>query len=179
MNSDIPASTSIDAISLLAEGDKRTVHNVDQVVDAALRDTQVVDQLVSCLDEADEALSMRAADALQKVHERKPALLTGCTARLFQAFLDHDQKELRWHMAQILPRLPLTPDQFQQAAKIWTHDFYHSKSSIVKTFSLQAMHDVSLDHPSLTKEFEALLENALTNGAPAMKTRARKLHQAR
>lgn len=165
----------IDIVSALAKGDKRTVQNVNKAVTAALQDASVINQLVLCLDENVEAPAMRAADALQKIHVQKPELIIPYTSRLFQVFLKRGQKEIRWHMAQILPSLPLTQKQQNQAVAIWKDDFYHSNSSIVRTFSMQAMYDVSKLYPVLLEDFEKMLSQALTNGTPAMKSRARKL----
>lgn len=163
----------LDIISLLSEGDKRTVNNVDTVVAYTLKDNQAANLLVACLQSRDEGLAMRAADALVKVFAKQPGLLTPYTSQLVETLLSCSQKEVRWHLAQVLPFLPMTKDQVHQAAKIWVDDFYHSKSSIVRTFSLQAMHDISGNNPDLRPEYERMISFALAEGTPAMKSRAK------
>ncbi len=163
----------LDIVSLLSEGDKRTVNNVDTVVAYTLKDNQAADVLVACLRSRDEGLAMRAADALEKVFAKQPGLLTPYTSQLVKTLLSCSQKEVQWHLAQILPSMPLTKDQTSQAAKIWIDNFYHSKSSIVRTFSLQAMHDVSGNNPDLRSVYEGMISYALAKGTPAMKSRAK------
>lgn len=163
----------LDIISLLSEGDKRTVNNVDKVVAYTLKDNRTADVLVACLRGKDEGIVMRASDALEKVFAKRPGLLAPYTSQLVETLLSCSQKEVRWHLAQILPSMPLTKDQMSQAAKIWVDDFYHSKSSIVRTFSLQAMHDVSGNIPGSRPEYERMISYALTKGTPAMKSRAK------
>lgn len=168
---------NLDIITLLSEGDKRTVNNVSQVVRLALKDRRVIKTLIDYITNGHEALAMRAADALQKVHAQQPLLLHPYAPQLINLLQVTTQKEVRWHLAQILPHLPLTRSQTALAAKIWQNDFYHSKSSIVKTFSLQAMHDIAVSNTKFKPEYQAMLAYALSNGTPAMKSRARLLQR--
>jgi hypothetical protein len=127
------------------------------------------------MESKDEGLAMRAADALQKVFIRQPELVQPHTSQLVALLLTHSQKEVRWHLAQILPHLNLTKDQVKQVAQIWQDDFYNSTSSIVKTFSLQAMHDIAVHHPELQPVFDEMIAYALQNGTAAMRARAKRL----
>lgn len=165
----------VDVIGLLSEGDKRTVHNVDRVVEYALSSTQAIPNIIAAMKSSDEGLAMRAADATQKVFATQPKLVKPYTSDLFELLLACSQKEIRWHLAQIMPGLPMTDDQLRRAAAVWREDFYNSDSSIVKTFSLQAMYDISKKNPDVQALFDEMVADALDKGTPAMKSRARKL----
>jgi hypothetical protein len=89
---------------------------------------------------------------------------------LFEA----EQKELRWHLAQMIPRLPLTKKERQRAAE-GLRRYLKDTSSIVKTFALQGLTELARAEASLLPEIIENLEAAERAGTPAMKARARKL----
>jgi HEAT repeat protein len=53
-----------------------------------------------------------------------------------------DQQEVRWHVAQLLPRLALTPPQRAQAITI-LRGFLDDDSRIVRTIAIQAVADLA------------------------------------
>jgi hypothetical protein len=53
--------------------------------------------------------------------------------------------------------------------------YLDDRSSIVKTFALQALFDLTRVDPSLRESTRALLEGAVSTGTAAMKARSRKL----
>lgn len=165
----------LDIISLLRKGDKRTVHTVDMVVEFALNNTEEIPSILNSMRSDDPGLAMRAADAIQKIFVLQPTLIRPYVSDLFDILTVCDQKEIRWHLAQILPGLPMTAIQTHHAAEIWLKDFYSSESSIVKTFSMQAIFDVSNRSPILKSYFDDMAKYALDKGTPAMKSRAKAL----
>jgi HEAT repeat protein len=52
------------------------------------------------------------------------------------------QKEVRWHVAQLLPRLALTPRQQTQAVAL-LRGLLDDGSRIVRTFAMQALADLA------------------------------------
>lgn len=83
-------------------------------------------------------------------------------------------KELRWHMAQILPRLRLLASERRMAIALLFR-YLGDTSRIVKTFSMQALFDMSESDPPLRKHGIEILEEALYAGPGATRARARKL----
>jgi hypothetical protein len=62
-------------------------------------------------------LRMRAADAVEKISSQEPRLLKPFKSELLGLLVETDQKELRWHLAQMIPRLPLTKKEWQRAVE--------------------------------------------------------------
>lgn len=153
----------------------RTVHNVDKVVELSLENKSYINVLIVCMVSSNKGLAMRAADALEKIFQKKPDLLKDKVEKLIETLSSNSQKEVRWHIAQILPKLTMNDTQLKQATEVWVDDFYNSKSSIVRTFSLQAMHDVSKNKPLLKSQYNDMLTHALSKGSSAMKARAKLL----
>jgi hypothetical protein len=74
----------------------------------------------------------------------------------------------------MIPRLRLTPAELHRAA-VALQRYLDDRSSIVKTFALQGLADLSQDDAPLRTKVKHLLEDALRSGTPAMRARARHL----
>ena len=85
-----------------------------------------------------------------------------------------EQQEIRWHIAQMIPRLHLTPKEKSTMTDI-LFDYLHDKSNIVITFSLQALAEFALEDKSLRPRVIKVLEKLTQTGSPAVKNRGKKL----
>lgn len=119
---------------------------------------------------------MRAADAIEKITLRRPDLLHPFKKKLFEIAGRTDQQEVRWHMALMLPRLKLTPRERALALDI-LFDYLRDRSSIVKTWSMQALADLAAQDAALQSKILPLLEELTEVGTPAMRARGRKILQ--
>jgi hypothetical protein len=90
----------------------------------------------------DPVVRMRAADAVEKITRRRPDLLRGLEDRVLTEVAAIDQQEVRWHVAQLLPRLALTPPQRARPIAI-LRGFLDDDSRIVRTFAMQALADLA------------------------------------
>jgi hypothetical protein len=131
-------------------------------------------ELIECLWSSDAIVRMRAADAAEKVSARRPDLLEPFASELLALAGETTQPELRWHLALMIPRLPLGRAERALASdSLWR--FMDDRSSIVKTFAIQALAELSRGDPEMEADLIDLLENACRAGTPAMKARSRKL----
>jgi hypothetical protein len=160
--------------AMLSGGDRRSIGRSDAVVKLVLEQPGRFGELMECLSSENPVLRMRAADAAEKVSANKPRLLDRHKARLLGLLARAEQIELRWHLAQIIPRLPLTAAERQRAAEALER-YLHDRSSIVKTFALTGLADLARSDIALRGDVKQLLENAADRGTAAMKARARKL----
>jgi len=85
-----------------------------------------------------------------------------------------EQQEVRWHVAQMFPRLELSKEERAVVVEILL-DYLNEKSKIVKTSSMQALADFAERDASLRFKVIKLLEELTRTGSPAMKSRGRKL----
>ena len=130
--------------------------------------------LIAGLWDEDPLVRMRAADAAEKVTRDQPHLLAPHKKELLGLMGEATQPELRWHLAAIVPRLPLTAKERQPAISSLIH-YLEDRSSIVKTFALQGLADLAQNDPSVVPKVMEILRTAARNGTPAMKARSRKL----
>lgn len=115
---------------------------------------------------------MRAADAVEKVSRSHPALLQRYKAALLDLLADTSQQQMRWHLAAIVPRLQLTRLECSRAAAV-LEIYLQDRSSIVKTFALQGLSDLTRQDLALHGRVLELLHSAARIGTPAMRARSR------
>jgi hypothetical protein len=159
---------------LLSGGDRRSIGRSTDVVKLVLRAPRRFAELIECLWSDDSIVRIRAADAAEKVSAYQPELLKPYKTELLGLLVEAEQIELRWHLAQMIPRLPLTQSERRRAAQ--TLQLYlEDRSSIVRTFALQALADISRNDAELRLRVREILEHSVRRGTAAMKARARKL----
>jgi len=130
-------------LSRLGGGDRRSIGNVDEVVAAVQKKPDLFKDLVSGLFVGDPVVRMRAADAMEKISLENPQSLQPFKTELIGLARQTQQQELRWHAAQMIPRLKLTPEEAVTVTDIF-FDYLGDKSKIVVTFAMQALSDLAL-----------------------------------
>lgn len=158
----------------LLGGDRRSIGRSNQVAREISNNPKLFAQAVAAMTDPNPLIRMRAADATEKASALFPQLLQPHKRVFLSEIAAIPQQEVRWHVAQILPRLQLTPKERAHAAAI-LFDYLEDKSSIVKTFAMQALADLSQRDPLLRKRLVPILEFLTANGTPAMRARGRKL----
>src|SRR5215467_6481341 len=102
---------------LLRGGDRRSIGRSNDVVKLVLRAPKRFAELMQCLWSNDPIVRMRAADAAEKISATRPELLRHYKAELLGLLAEAEQIELRWHLAQMIPRLPLTQGERRRATE--------------------------------------------------------------
>ena len=159
---------------LLTGGDRRSIGRADAVAATVLKQPALFSELIAGLWDPDPLVRMRAADAAEKVSLKQPDLLRRFKAELMGLLAETKEQEIRWHLAQMIPRLPLTRQECACAASL-LRGYLDDRSSIVKTFAMQALvYLAGLDATLLPDTIE-LLHQLTRSGTPAMRARGRKL----
>lgn len=158
----------------LAGGDRRSIGRVDEVVAEVLNDPSLFEVVFNGILSDDPITRMRSADAVEKITAKHPEYLQPYKEKLIYQVAEVDQQEVRWHVAQMFPRLELSKEEQAVVVEILL-DYLDDKSKIVKTFSMQALADFAQRDASLRRKVIQLLEELTRTGSPAMKSRGRKL----
>ena len=161
----------------LSGGDRRSVGESNLVASAVLEDPKLIAVLFQGVEASDPVLRMRCADAIEKVTAKCPDLLVPYKKLILQRLTKIEQKEVRWHVAPMLARLPLTESE-ETAAVSLLLSYTSDRSSIVKTMSMQALADIALRSHRLLPEITQHIEELSNIGTPAMKARGRRLLQS-
>jgi hypothetical protein len=126
------------------------------------------------MSDPEPVVRMRAADALEKLTRDRADLLIPHKRTLLALAGRARQQEVRWHLAQMLPRLLLTRSERLRGA-VLLRDYLRDESVIVRTMAIQALADLAGRTPELRGEVRRLLARAARLGAPAVRARARRL----
>ena len=164
----------IDVLLLLRGGDRRSIGRADQVAAIVAKSLKLFPQLIAGLWSPDPLIRMRAADAAEKVTRRRPELLTPFKKELLGLMTEATEQEMRWHLAAMVPRLPLNAAERELAISS-LNTYLEDRSSIVKTFALQGLAYLAQGDPTIQPTVVEILREATRNGTPAMKARSRKL----
>lgn len=162
-------------LSVLEKGDLRTTGEVDTVVKRVLRKSKEFDVLFPLLTHQNPAVRMRAADAVEKISIVRPDLLTKYKKTIFR-IAEHPQQEVRWHIAQLFPRLKLSQKEMVYVEFILNKYLVNTKSNIVRVNCLQALTDLALqrklDRAKIKRTIRFFMDEV---GTPSIRTRGKKL----
>jgi len=159
---------------LLSGGDRRSIGRANEVVDLVLAQPKRIGELTELLWDLDAVVRMRAADALEKISRERIELLQAYKSELLGLMAETSQQEMRWHLAVLIPRLEMTPEERRRAVGILER-YLGDRSSIVKTFAIQGLWELSLGDAALRPKVVELVRELTRTGTPAMRARGRKL----
>ena len=161
-------------IDELRGGDRRSIGRSNQVV-ARLRHCPLVfPVLIEGMHHPDELVRMRAADAAEKLTVLHPEWLRPFKVQLITLAAKEKQQEVRWHLAQMLPRLKLTMRDRAVVVAVLRR-YLKDESRIVKIFAMQGLTDLAQQDPRLAASIRPLISSLIRTGSPAVKSRGRKL----
>jgi hypothetical protein len=158
----------------LSGGDRRSIGRSNEVVAQVLAHPACFRHVFEGLAADDLVVRMRAADAIEKITAQRPELLRPYKRKLLAIACSSEQQEIRWHAALLIPRLKLTAKERAVALDI-LFDYLRDKSSIVKTFAMQAVWDLASTDARLKAQIIPLIEELTEVGTPAMRARGRNL----
>ena len=164
----------MNVIDKLRGGNLRSVGRSNQVVAEVLKHPALFAQLFHGMLHEDPVIRMRCADAVEKISARHPEWLQSHKKDLLWRVASIEQKEVRWHVAQMIPRLKLNPTERFGAVQILL-GYLDDECRILKTFSMQALADLAERDHRFRPAVVRLLRMLTRTGSPAMQSRGRKL----
>ena len=163
-------------LKTLAGGDRRSIGRSEEMVAAVLREPRRFAALVTGMFSEDPIVRMRSADAAEKISRKRPDLLQPYKSMLLKEAAEIERSEVRWHVAQMLPRLRLDRGEAESAVEI-LHSWLRSPSRIVQVNAMQALADLALSNAEMRDEILALVVRQKTSSSAAVRARARKLEK--
>ena len=160
-------------LKMLEGGDRRSIGRSEEAAAEVLANPLLFQELVQGMSSDDPIIRMRAADAAEKVTAHNPLLLEKHKKKIL-TIARTDQQEVRWHVAQMTPRISWSAVERKKVAAI-LHEYLNDKSSIVRTFAMQALAELALQDPRLRPSITRKIEELTAVGTPAMKARGKKL----
>jgi HEAT repeat protein len=164
---------------LLAQG-KHALSSgrVAEIAELIQAQPRLARRLIEFLFDDDPGVAQRAADVLERIsHQPSPPLQripAGYVDELLGLMAEAQLKKVRWNLALIVGRLPLTAIEARRVAAI-LEDWLTDPSSIVKTAALQCLADMTAYDPPLLPKVLDLLRIHGRSGTPARRARSRQL----
>ena len=159
---------------LLSIGDLRTTGKSEEVVNQVLSKPELFDDVINAILVNNPGLRMRASDVAEKLTRSHPEWLKPYKRLFIKKISNIVQKEVRWHTAQMLPRLDLTIKERKEVFNLLL-TFLEDESRIVKTFAMQALTDIAIQDDTYVSKVRDLVRRLTKNGTPAMRSRGKKL----
>jgi hypothetical protein len=138
------------------------------------KEPELFDALFSGMLTDDPVIRMRGADAAEKVTAVHSEYLAPYKNALLKSLAKVEQAEVRWHVAPMLARLPLSKSEQAAVIDVLT-GYMNDRSSIVKTFAMQALYDLAERYEALRPVALLHIKELIAIGTPAMKARGKKL----
>lgn len=155
--------------------DLRSIGNVNEIV-TSVQTQQQFDVLFKNLLSHERIIEMRSADAVEKLTKKHPEWLQKHKPLLLELLHNSTNKELNWHLAQLVSRLSLTDIELYV---VWDKLAYwmlnRNESRIVRVNSLQALYDLSIENSSLLQALRSLVQQVHHEAIPSINARLRKL----
>lgn len=159
---------------LLEGGTRRSLGRSGEVVSLIGERPEVFASLIECLWDADPVVRMRAADVAEKATRECPEMLQPYKRELLGLAGEALQQELRWHLAQLIPRLVLNSGERRRAYHALS-GYLEDRSSIVRTMAMQGLADLARQDTALRPAVVERIRALTLSGTPAMRARGRKL----
>ena len=163
-----------DFLQKLSGRDRRSIGRANEVVEDVLDDPTLFEVVFDGMLGEDPIIRMRAADVVEKVTAERPQYLDPYKTVLIGRVAEMEQQEVRWHVAQMIPRLELGEEERRRVIGI-LQAYLGDKSKIVKTSAMQALADLAEQDAGLVPQVIELLEEQQQAGSPAMNARGRRL----
>jgi hypothetical protein len=158
----------------LEGADLRSIGRSNEVVADVIANPRLFGIVFSGLQSDNALLRARAADAVEQITARHPEYLRQYRKVLIGPLAHCDQKEVRWHVAQMLPRIRWNAIEQKRVLDILMA-YLNDRSSIVKTCAMQALADLARQTPEWVPAVRSQLQQLIAVGTAAMKARGRKL----
>lgn len=164
---------------LLSGGDRRSLGRA-AVVRQRIKQKTDVDELFPLIYSSDRVVAMRAIDTLEKITRQSGEHLTSHESELIKYARSASNKEIKWHLAQLFPRLKLNSSQLQAAVLLLNYWISNpNESKIVRANALEAMSEMC--RSSNNKRLKVIIRKALRKAErsqiPSIAARARKINR--
>jgi hypothetical protein len=161
--------------TILKGGDLRSIGQGNEVVSLVHSQT-TFDSLFPLLLNPDRKVVMRAADAIEKITIQHPGYLQTHKHSILQLCDKAQDKELKWHLALLVPRLSLSEEEL---GKIWQTlsdwAIRKNESKIVRVNALQGLFDLLPQNKELEQDFNLSTSQIEKENVPSLQARIRKL----
>lgn len=162
---------------ILSGGDLRSIGKSNAVV-IKINNQNDFDEFFKYLFHENRLIVMRAADAIEKVTLHNPQYLTKHINEIIELCNTAKDKELKWHLALLIPRLNLKNMEFDNGWKtlnMWAKD--KDNSRIVRVNSIQGLYEMTKQQSKTEKDFWIIVDEIERENIPSINARINKIRK--
>jgi activator of HSP90 ATPase len=163
------------ADKLRVGGDLRSIGQVNDIIENI--DNQAkFDELFKCLFHKERIIIMRAADAIEKITIKNPLFLKKHKKAIFGLCDTAYNKELKWHLALLIPRLELSKEELSKtwnALTRWAKD--KTNSRIVRVNSIEGLFELLKKEGERKQDYELTLLELEEEDIPSLSARIKSI----
>lgn len=164
-----------DLTPYLQGGDLRSIAKVEKLV-PLIKNQSDFNVLFQHLNSKIRIVIMRTADAIEKITLKYPEFLQNHKNAIIDFLKSAEDKEFKWHLAQLAPRLKLTEKELEKVWAVLSNWAKNDKESkIVRANSVQALFDLARNHKGLEKDFHSIVLQMEKENVASINARIRKL----
>jgi hypothetical protein len=164
-------------LEYLSGGDLRSIGRSNSVI-SKIKTQADFDELFKYLHYQDRIVVMRAADCIEKISAVNPEYLTKHTKEILELSRASVDKELVWHLAQIIPRLDLTGSDLKKGWNVlqqWALD--KSGSRIARTNSVEGLFHLARGRRSAMNSLLDIWSKVEQENVPSLNARIKKMQK--
>lgn len=133
-------------------------------------------ELWELLESPDRKVREKTAHQIEAISAVRPDLVQPCKDLVLRFMPRINDWIVRSRYCLIIPRLQLSAEEQQEAFEM-IRSFLKDRSSIVRTFAMQAMFDLGKQNEEFLDDVREVVDHAAAKGTKAMRARARHLLQ--
>lgn len=169
--------TKLSVRERLAAAPVRGLGAAPAIAKEALRDGDVLKQLVEAASDSRAVVSMRAANALKRVQEARPEFLSPFAGKLVRCALECEELRTRWNLTLVVGALPLKGRERKLGVELM-FEALADKSAFLRAFALTGLVNFAEGDAALQARVRPMLDRAAEDASAAVRARARKLAAA-
>ncbi|MTI95724.1 MAG: hypothetical protein FH749_09620 [Firmicutes bacterium] len=155
----------------LSGGDLRSIGRANEVVQEIIDAPEMFGTVFEAIFAEDPVLRMRCSDVIEKVSAAHPELLQGYKDKLLKEMPAVRQKEVRWHLAQMVTYLKLGKQEKLAVMDTLLSWIENEGSKIVIVNSLQTLAEFAKQDYQLRPRVVEIIKLAAETSSPAIVSR--------
>jgi hypothetical protein len=162
---------------LLSGADLRSTGRSDSVA-VKIKNQEEFDGLFSFLFHGNRLVVMRAADALEKITVSHPRWLDKHKSEIISLMHNAKNKELKWHLALMVPRLHLNAMELGETWDMLTSwAKTRGDSRLVRVSAVQGLYELTRSQNILINDFNVIMRELEREKIPSINARIRNIRK--
>ena len=162
---------------ILSGGDLRSLGKSGSII-VKVHNQDDFDELFKYVFYKDRVVVMRTIDTIEKITINHPRYLAKHKDEIMKLCTIAKDKELKWHLALLIPRLYLSGLDFVKAWDMltkWAND--KGDSRLVRVGAIQGLFEMTKQNINLTEKFNLIMQHVEKERIPSINARIRNIRK--